>query len=86
MSDDNVMQFGVFDGGKNDKDVFPSHPYSIEDIEGNIYSAEGYLIFTSQHVCVMENVEDGAIPAIMIPLHRLKVVELVEYIDEDQIN
>lgn len=78
MSDDNIIQFGSFDGGKSDKDMFPSNPYIIEDIDGNVYGAEGYLIFTSQHVCIMESTEDGAIPSVMIPLIRLKVVELTE--------
>ena len=86
MSDDNVMKFGVFDGGKDDKEQFPSNPYSIEDIDGNVYSAEGYLIFTSQHVCIMENNDAGPVTSIMIPLHRLKIVELADYIDEDTIH
>ena len=83
MNDDNIVPFGSFEGGKSDKDMFPSNPYIIEDIDGNVYGAEGYLIFTSQHVCIMENVGEGAIPSVMIPLSRLKVVELAE--DDDGI-
>ncbi len=80
MNDDNIVKFGSVQGGKSDE-KFPSYPYVIEDIGENEYYAEGYLIFTSHHVCVMEDSDNGPVTAIMVPLDRVKVVGLDK--DED---
>lgn len=85
MSDDNIIKFGSLPGGKSestDKDKFPSHPYVLIDIDDEEHFAEGYLIFTSHHVCIMEEGDNGPVTALMIPLDRVKLVSLVDD-DED---
>lgn len=78
MSDDNIIRFGSVQGGKTDDEKFPNHQYEIIDIDDNEFYAEGYLIFTSHHVCVMEDSDNGPVAALMIPLHRVKVVEIAD--------
>ena len=80
--DDNIVQFGQVKSGKSDE-KFPSHPYAIIDIDGDEHYAEGYLIFTSHHVCVMEDSDNGPVTAIMVPLERTKLVSLLAEDDED---
>lgn len=86
MSDDNIIKFGSLPGGKSestDKDKFPSHPYVIEDVDGDDHFATGYLIFTSHHVCIMEEGDNGPVTALMVPLDRVKLVYLVPEDAED---
>ena len=79
--DDNIVQFGQVKGGKSDE-KFPSYPYSILDIDDQDYYTEGYLIFTSHHVCVMTEGDNGPVTALMVPLHRVKLVEIVDADEE----
>ena len=82
MNDDNIVKFGSVQGGKQE-DKFPSHPYAIIDIDGDEHYAEGYLIFTSHHVCVMEEGDNGPVTALLVPLERTKLVSLLAEDDED---
>lgn len=45
--------------------------------------AEGFLVFTSQHVAVMREQTNGAIPVLVVPLDRVLYTELVEDIDDE---
>lgn len=82
--DDNVLSF--VKGGKPEADAgLPDNRYIIEDIEGEEYAVEGFLIFTSQHVAVMRDEGTGAIPVLVLPLNRLKVAELYDE-DEDDVS
>lgn len=56
-------------------------PYVIIDVDGREFYGEGFLIFTSQHVAIMEPRGDQAVPAIVVPLARVVVAEL----DDDDI-
>jgi len=80
MNDDNnIVPFGQIQGGKSqveDPDAFPANPYYFQDVEGNEFFAEGYLIFTSHHVAVMENTDNGPVVGLLLPLSRVKVCEL----------
>lgn len=82
---DNITQFGVVNGGKTEEteDSIPTLPYILEDIDGNQFPAEGFLIFTSQHVAIMRDTGKGAVPVMVVPLNRLKVAELFEDDEED---
>lgn len=83
---DNISHFGVVQGGKaadSEEDSIPSLPYVLEDIDNNQFFGEGFLIFTSQHVAIMKETTKGAVPAMVVPLNRLKVAELVE--DDEQV-
>lgn len=81
--------FRILDGGKErsvtaitpDEDVIPQNPYVITDIDNDEYVAEGFLLFTSQHMAVMRDNGKGALPVLVIPLGRVKSAELVE--DDD---
>lgn len=78
MSDDNIISFGTIKGDKADKE-FPSRTYVIVDVDDIEYEYEGYLIFTTHHVCIME--EDGdnnPITGFMMPMHRVKLVSLAD--------
>lgn len=79
---DNV--FNLVPGTKGEDDSkLPVNRYYITNIDGQEYPAEGFLIFTSQHVAVMRDFGDGAIPVLVMPLSQLKVTELVEDDNED---
>lgn len=74
--DDNIIKFGDIQGGKQaNEDEFPKNYYVIIDIDDQEYYAEGYLLFTSQHVCIMKTTNKGPVAALMLPLHRVKVSE-----------
>lgn len=79
--DTNIVQFGP--KVVQTTPTVPTNTYAIEDVDGNEYLYEGFLIFTVQHVAVMRNEGDGAIPVFVMPLHRLKIAEIVEDGDED---
>lgn len=55
----------------------PEHTYAILDVDGEEWLNHGFLIFTSHHVAIMRETEDGAIPVFIIPLGRVKVAEMV---------
>ncbi len=78
-NDDNVIPFGSIPGGKEDEEEFPSYPYIVIDVDDNEYDYEGYLIFTSHHVCIMEDGGSrGPVAGLMLPLNRVKVVVMAE--------
>lgn len=81
MTDDTNV-FKVVTGGKDANDKIKSNEYLVIDVDDREYPAYGFLIFTSQHVAVMQDDGDGAIPALVIPLSRLKSAELIEDDDE----
>lgn len=86
MSDDNIVSFGSIQGGRQEEE-FPSNPYVITDIDDNSIFGTGYLIFTNAHVCIMEERGNGPVASVMVPLHRVKVVELNDdEIVDDTIN
>ena len=83
MSDDNIIKFGAIDGGKEADEDFPSHPYIIIDIDDNEYEYDGYLIFTSHHVCIMEDGgARGPVAGLMLPLHRVKVAAMADEMED----
>lgn len=88
MDNDNIVRFGALEGGKTDtkKDEFPSYPYVIVDIDGDEHYYDGYLIFTSAHVCIMEEGENGPVTGLMVPLHRVKLVTIDDSLDGELIN
>lgn len=76
MDNDNV--FSLVPGGAAKEDGLPSNRYVLEDIDGHEYGAEGFLIFTAQHIAVMRDIGKGAIPVLVMPLTQLKVAEIYE--------
>ena len=88
MNDDEkpTKIFQVLEGGKGyspakEVDTIPQHVYLVTDVRGDERYAEGFLIFTSQHVAIMQDRGQGAIPVLLLPLDQVQTVELVE--DED---
>lgn len=71
---------GVGDTGpqESDTDGIPTNEYVIEDINGNLHYAEGFLLFTSHHVAVMRDIGAGALPILVMPLDKVFAAELVE--------
>lgn len=80
--ENNVFQFGTIQGGKANEPKekeFPTNPYVIVDIDDHEWEFDGYLIFTSQHIAIMEEGdENGPVTAFMMPIGRLKFVSLIE--------
>lgn len=82
--------FRVFDGGKevpvaNDvptgltpstEPEIPQNAYVIVDFDDNQHFANGFLLFTSQHVAVMEEREGGPVPSLVLPLSNVKFAQL----------
>lgn len=77
-NEDNVVKFGSIQGGKaKDDKEFPSNPYVILDVDDEEHYYDGYMIFTTHHVCIMQEGDDGTpVTAFMIPMHRVKDVSL----------
>jgi hypothetical protein len=82
--DENVFRFGEIKGGKTEaKDEgIPVDNYRIIDIDNEEWTATGFLVFTPHHLAVMRDDGKGAIPIIVLPLHRVKAGGLVS--DEDE--
>jgi hypothetical protein len=83
LNNDNIF---TIQGGKKDEDddTLPLNEYTIIDIDGDHWPAEGFLVFTSQHVAVMRDTGKGAIPAMCIPLDRVKVAGLTSELFDDE--
>lgn len=82
--DNNIIKFGSIEGGKSGDKEFPANPYVIVDIDDIEYDCEGYLIFTTHHVCIMEEGdENGPVTALMIPMSRVKRVFIDDSETED---
>lgn len=77
MDDDNVLQFGVTEGGKKE-DAFPKNSYCVTDIDGIEWYAEGFLVFTPHHVAIMASTDKGAIPSLVLPIGRVKAAEMFD--------
>lgn len=78
MDDDNI--FSIHQGGKaaNEEETLPQNDYYITDVDDEDYFGTGFCIFTTHHVAIMKDTGKGAIPVVVIPLLRIKSVELVE--------
>lgn len=76
--------FSILDGGKSNEELpvvsdgIPQNTYVIIDSEWNEHFASGFLLFTSQHVAVMKDTEQGALPVFLMPLAFVHHVELIE--------
>lgn len=78
--------FQILAGGKANDDTPAAtesatklNEYRIIDVGGNEHYADGFLIFTSQHVAVMQDGPDGAaLPVLVMPLTEVRRAELVE--------
>lgn len=77
---DNVVapKFGAIQGGKPAEDDVPQHLYEILDHDGMLHSAHGFLIFTPQHVAIMRNLDQGALPVLIFPLEHVKYAKISE--------
>lgn len=86
--DNNIVKFGQVQGGKMtavDEDHVPTSPYVIVDNKGREFYHEGFLLFTSQHVAIMQEQTPGnPIPVFMMPLGNLDFAEIVE--DDDDLD
>ncbi len=62
----------------------PQSEYVIIDRKGNEHFADGFALFTSQHVAIMrDNGMGGAIPVFIMPLDQVLYCELIE--DDDEV-
>ena len=88
MSDDennNIINFSVVNGGKQEQvapdNEIPCNTYSVMDRDGIEHFADGFLVFTSQHIAIMKDDGKGSLPVLVIPLDHVAFAEIVP--DED---
>lgn len=76
--------FKILQGGKSptstDPDIsgIPQNAYVITDINNCEHFAEGFLLFTSQHIAIMRDTGAGALPVLVMPLDKVFSAELLE--------
>lgn len=88
MNDDdennNIVKFGTVQGGKaqTEDESIPVNEYVIvtrtDDGGTEEHYAEGFLLFTSQHIAVMRDTGAGALPVLVVPLTQVLLAQLVE--------
>lgn len=92
MDDDNeqpnVFKFGAITGGKSEdeqapEDKIPHNDYVVVDNEDNEFDINGFLIFTPHHLAIMQDVGQGAVPALVLPIARVKFAGLASVLDSD---
>ncbi len=62
---------------KPESDI-PQHNYRIVDITGKEYDAFGFLLFTSQHVAIMRDSGEGALPILVFGLDKVQYAKILE--------
>lgn len=67
------------------EETIPMNPYEIITINDERLYAEGFLLFTSQHIAVMRDNGSGALPVLVVPLNMVKYAELCEVDDESEL-
>lgn len=83
-NDNNVFKFGAINGDKeDDKDTIPQNDYVVIDVDDIEYDINGFLIFTPHHLAIMSDEGDGAIPALVLPINRVKTAVLAKLIPDD---
>lgn len=77
---DNIVQFGSIKGGKDEDNEagVPMHHYQIKDFDDEIHEAYGFIIFTPQHVAVMRDTPEGALPLMIFPLEHVKYAKKID--------
>lgn len=83
MDNDNVLPFGKRQASNQSistetGDGFPENNYVVVDIENEEFYGTGFLIFTPHHCAIMKDFGKGAVPTLIVPLHRVKVAEMVD--------
>lgn len=81
----NVFKFGAVKGGKADdeQDSIPQNDYFVVDIDGYEFDINGFLIFTPHHLAIMRDEGKGAIPALVMPIARVRTAVLAKFIDTE---
>jgi hypothetical protein len=82
-TEDNVVSFGktreeraAANGNEDDPNTFPVDSYVVVDVDGFEWYAEGFLVFTPDHVAIMKPGVKMAVPALVIPISRVKAALL----------
>lgn len=60
------------------KQITPENDYVICTVDGDELYGTGFLVFTSHHIAVMRDIEQGALPVLVVPLDKVKFAEIVE--------
>lgn len=85
----NVFKFGAIPGGKSEdeapEDKIPHNDYVVVDNEDNEFDINGFLIFTPHHLAIMQDGGQGAIPALVLPIARVKFAGLASVLDSDNV-
>jgi hypothetical protein len=82
-NEENVFRPSVFKGGKEDEDQIPQNDYVVVDVDDVEYDVNGFLIFTPHHLAIMTDQGKGAIPALVLPIGRVKTAVLASVIEDE---
>lgn len=80
----NIFRFGAVDGGKKEEDSIPENDYVVTDVDDIEYDVNGFLIFTPHHLAIMTDEGKGAIPALVLPISRVKSAVLASLLVDDE--
>lgn len=81
----NIFKFGAVTGGKSEEpdDKIPHNDYVVVDENNNEFEINGFLIFTPHHLAIMKDEGVGAIPALVLPIGRVKFAGLASVLDAE---
>lgn len=82
----NIFKFGAVDGGKKEEDSIPENDYLVVDVDDIEYDIRGFLIFTPHHLAIMTDEGKGAIPALVLPISRVKSAVLASLISDEDLS
>lgn len=80
----NIFKFGAIDGDKKAADAIPQNDYVVVDVDDNEFDVNGFLIFTPHHLAIMTDQGAGPIPALVMPIGRVKTAVLASIIDDSE--
>lgn len=89
MDDDddkpNIFKFNAVKGGRDEdtEDKIPHNDYVVVDVEDYQFDVNGFLIFTPHHLAIMQDPGSGAVPALVLPIGRVKIAGLASVVNAD---
>lgn len=75
-NDNNVIH--IVASNEDKTPAVPQYEYRVNYMDGNTSKAAGFLIFTTQHVAIMRDEGEGAVPVLVVPTSMVRSVEIVE--------
>lgn len=80
---DNVIRIVSSNDDETVNPTIPQYEYRLNFTNGEYAQAFGFLVFTSQHVAIMRDNGEGAIPILVSPLGTVQYANIVEETNEE---